>query len=86
VLCYNFLSLELPGSMRKTALGLCLLCALASPAHAQVQTEAQRIAALEAKVQALEAELQQLKSAPPAASAAPTAAAPASTPCTSCSS
>ena len=63
--------------MRKTALGLCLLSALASPAYAQVQTEAQRIAALEAKVQALEAELQQLKSAPPAASAAPTAAAPA---------
>ncbi|MFL6593175.1 MAG: hypothetical protein ACJ8GK_10800 [Luteimonas sp.] len=66
--------------MRKTALGLCLLGALASPAYAtQTQTEAQRIAALEAKVQALETEIQQLKAAPAGAAAQqPASAAPAS--------
>jgi len=65
--------------MRKTLLGLCMLSALAGPAYAaQTQTEAQRIAALEAKVQALEAELQQLKAAPPEATAQqPASAAPA---------
>jgi type II secretory pathway component PulJ len=65
--------------MRKTLLGLCVLSALAGPANAtETQTEAQRIAALEAKVQALEAELQQLKAAPPGTTAQqPVAPAPA---------
>jgi hypothetical protein len=67
--------------MRKTLLGLCVLSALASPAYAATphgQTEAQRIAALEAKVQALESELQAMKSAPPASVAAqPVPATPA---------
>src|SRR4249919_1966162 len=62
--------------MRKTLLGLCMLFALAGPAYAaQTQTEAQRIAALEAKVQALEAELQHLKAAPPGTTAQPPASA-----------
>jgi len=54
--------------MRKTLLGLCVLSALASPAYAAAPpTQAQRIAALEAKVQALESELEAMKSASPAA-------------------
>src|SRR5678815_5526487 len=65
--------------MRKTLLGLCVLSALAGPTYAaQTQTEAQRIAALEATVQALETELQQLKAASPEATAQqPASAAPA---------
>jgi hypothetical protein len=67
--------------MRKTLLGLCVLSALASPAYAakpHVQTQAQRIAALEAKVQALETELEAMKSVPPASVAAqPAQSAPA---------
>ena len=61
--------------MRKTLLGLCVLSALASPAYAakpHPQTQAQRIAALEAKVQALESELEAMKS-PPSAAANPAA-------------
>src|SRR4051812_24019831 len=70
--------------MRKTLLGLCVLSALASPAYAakpHVQTQAQRIAALEAKVQALESELEAMKSAPAsvAVQPAPAAAAAGST-------
>ena len=45
--------------MRKSLLGLCVLSALAAPAYAAkpapMPTQAQRIAALEAKLQALEA-------------------------------
>ncbi|HEX2596361.1 MAG TPA: hypothetical protein VHL61_07880 [Luteimonas sp.] len=62
--------------MRKTLLGLCVLSALASPAYAakpHPQTQAQRIAALEAKVQALQSELEAMKS-PPSAAATPAAA------------
>ena len=59
--------------MRKTLLGLCVLSALAAPAYAAKpalpQTEAQRIAALEAKVQVLEAELETMKSGQPAVAA-----------------
>jgi hypothetical protein len=60
--------------MRKTLLGLCVLSALASPAYAaqsHVQTQAQRIAALEAKVEALQSELEAMKSAAPAIAAQP---------------
>ena len=65
--------------MRKTLLGLCVLSALASPAYAaKPQTQAQRIAALEAKVQALESELEAMKSPAPAVAAQP-ATAPATT-------
>ena len=68
--------------MRKTLLGLCVLSALASPVYAAApppQTQAQRIAALEAKVQALEAELEAMKSpATTAAQPAPAAAATSS--------
>src|SRR6476619_338427 len=68
--------------MRKTLLGLAvlplsLLSAMpmsALAASSPSQTEAQRIAALEAKVQALEAELQAMKSAPSAVAAQPPAA------------
>jgi len=69
--------------MRKTLLGLAvlplsLLSAMPMPALAAApsQTEAQRIAALEAKVEALEAELQAMKSAAPTAVATQPAAAP----------
>ena len=72
MLCYNFPASPTLSSMRKTLLGLAvlplsLLSALPTPvlaASPPAQTEAQRIAALEAKVQALEAELQAMKSAP----------------------
>ena len=60
--------------MTKSLLGLCILAALASPAAGAqtppAQTQADRIAALEAKVQALQAELEAMK-AQPAAVAAP---------------
>ena len=70
--------------MRKTLLALAvlplsLLSAMpmsALAASSPSQTEAQRIAALEAKVQALEAELQAMKSAPSTAVAAQPPAAP----------
>jgi hypothetical protein len=74
--------------MRKTLLGLCVLTALASPVYAAApaQTQAERIAALEAKVQTLQAELEAMKAEQPgAAHAVPPAvagqagAAPAST-------
>lgn len=64
--------------MKKTLLGLCVLTALAPPAYAATphpQTQAQRIAALEAKVQALESEIEAMKS--PAAPAAAQATTPA---------
>ena len=62
--------------MRKTLLGLCVLSALAAPAYAAnhpvpPQTEAQRIAALEAKVQALETELESMKAGGVAVQPAP---------------
>ncbi len=71
--------------MRKTLLGstalsLCLLSAIPVAAMAAApakQTEAQRIAALEAKVEALESELQAMKSAQPATDASQVAVAPA---------
>lgn len=55
--------------MRKTLLGLCLLSALAAPAYAAKpsQTEAQRIAALEARVEALETEIATMKTGQPVA-------------------
>ncbi len=56
--------------MKKTLLGLCVLSALTAPAYAK-QSEAQRIAALEAKVETLEAELQSMKSGRPALAAQP---------------
>ncbi|WP_159016353.1 hypothetical protein [Cognatiluteimonas profundi] len=70
--------------MRKTLLGstalsLCLLSAIPVAAMAAVpakQTEAQRIAALEAKVEALESELQAIKSAQPTTDASQAAVAP----------
>jgi hypothetical protein len=66
--------------MRKTLLALCLMTALASPAYAApAQSQAQRIAALEAKVEALETELEAMKagSVPPVAAApSPSAATP----------
>ena len=63
--------------MRKTLLALCLMTALASPAYAApAQSQAQRIAALEAKVEALETELEAMK----AGSVPPVAAAPAASP------
>jgi hypothetical protein len=59
--------------MTKTLLGVCTLSfgamvALASPVHAQTvpQTEAQRIAALEAKVEALQAQLEAMQAPQPA--------------------
>ena len=69
--------------MRKTLLGLCVLSALASPAYAatpRAQTQAQRIAALEAKVEALESELEAMKSATPASVAAQPAASASAAP------
>ena len=83
MLRYNFSPLLNSISMRKSLLALCLLSALAAPAYAAkplpTPTQAQRIAALEAKLQALEAELDTLKAQgavagqPVATPAAPTA-------------
>jgi hypothetical protein len=68
--------------MTKTLLGLCVITALASPVYAATppsQTQAQRIAALEAKVQALQSELEAMKAAPAASAAAPAAPPPGAT-------
>ncbi len=56
--------------MKKALFGLCLLSALIHPAYAK-QSEAQRIAVLEARVETLEAELQSMKSGRPALAAQP---------------
>ena len=81
VLRYNFPPLLNLISMRKSLLGLCVLSALAAPAYAAtpapMPTQAQRIAALEAKLQALEAELDTLKAAQGAVAGQPAAATPA---------
>lgn len=63
--------------MKHSLLALCVLAALASPAHAakRAGTE-QRIEALEARIQQLEAEVQTLKAKPATAQGTATAAAP----------
>ena len=68
--------------MTKTLLGLCMLTALASPAYADSppsQTEAERIAALEAKVEALQAEIRAMKGGQAATAAPPAAISPSDT-------